>query len=80
MNRWHCDDCSSAKDKLEAFVDRELTDAEMTEVRRHLDACSDCDHLFDFQEQVKMLVRRNGCPETAPAYLVSKILGRLAES
>jgi mycothiol system anti-sigma-R factor len=81
MNQpWHCADCDSAKDKLEAYVDRELTDTEMVEVRKHLSDCSDCDHLFDFQEQVKMLVRRKGCTEKAPSELISKILNTLQQS
>jgi mycothiol system anti-sigma-R factor len=69
-----CIDCQGAKDRLEPFVDRELSAAEMAEVRLHLEDCSDCGRFFDFQEQVKMLVRRKACPEHAPARLVSRIL------
>lgn len=69
-----CPDCDSAMDKLEAYVDRELTEGEMAQVRHHLAECPDCDTCFDFQEHLKVLVRRKGCPETAPPSLVQRVL------
>jgi mycothiol system anti-sigma-R factor len=72
-----CLDCRSAKERLELFVDRELSETEMAEVRVHLDGCVDCETCFDFQEHVKLLVRRKGCPELAPADLKSRILHNL---
>ena len=34
--------CTRAMQQLWDFLDRELTDKQMAEVRRHLDTCSDC--------------------------------------
>jgi mycothiol system anti-sigma-R factor len=72
-----CPDCEAARDRLEAYVDRELTEADVVEVRRHLADCPDCERCFEFEAGLKLLVRRKGCPELAPPGLVGRILGRL---
>ncbi|HEV3230909.1 MAG TPA: mycothiol system anti-sigma-R factor [Candidatus Dormibacteraeota bacterium] len=72
-----CPDCDAARARLEAYVDRELTDADRTQIKRHLADCPDCQRCFGFEEGVKTLVRRKGCPELAPPELVSRILEHL---
>ena len=66
--------CTRAMDRLHEYVDRELSDAEMAEVRRHLEDCPPCAGHFDFQVKMKLLVYRKACPERAPAELVTRIL------
>ena len=68
--------CVTTLDRLNAYVDRELTEAEMAEVRRHLDDCPPCAHYFHLQEQMKLLVRK-GCPEHAPQTLLTRVLENL---
>jgi mycothiol system anti-sigma-R factor len=69
--------CLTALNRLEPYMDRELSESEMIDVRHHLDDCPPCAEYFHLQEQVKMLVRRKGCPETAPPELLHRILQSL---
>jgi mycothiol system anti-sigma-R factor len=62
-------------ERLHSYVDRELNAFEMGEVKKHLDDCPPCEKHFEFNSHVKTLVHNKGCPEKAPATLVSKILG-----
>jgi mycothiol system anti-sigma-R factor len=75
-----CVDCGGAMDKLHSYVDRELTQVELGEVRRHLEDCPPCARHFDFEEQLKLLVHRKACPETAPQQLLSKILASIKQA
>jgi mycothiol system anti-sigma-R factor len=75
-----CVDCSGALEKLHSFVDRELSQVELGEVRRHLEDCPPCARHFDFEEQLKLLVHRKACPETASHQLLSRILASLKQA
>jgi mycothiol system anti-sigma-R factor len=66
-------DCKETVARLQIFVDRELSELEVQEVRMHLDACPPCLNIFQFEERLKMLVRVNACPESAPSSLRAKI-------
>ena len=77
MTGEYCDDCASAKERLNAFVDRELSEVEMLQVRAHLDNCIDCDECFEFHEHLKTLIRAKGCPEIAPTTLAARIIKQL---
>ena len=72
--------CRMAMAKLEPFVDRELSELEMVEVRHHLEDCPPCQHYFEFQERLKMLVYRGCSEDRAPEQLVSRILDKLKET
>ena len=72
--------CVMAMAKLEPFVDRELSELEMREVRHHLDDCPPCQRYFEVQERLKMLVYRGCASDKAPDQLVSRILGKIRES
>ena len=69
--------CNETLFRLHAFVDRELTEVEMTEVQHHLDDCPPCEKHFHFEAEVKRLVHNKGCPERAPEHLVHRILKNL---
>lgn len=58
-----CEECSN---KLDRFVDRELTDTEALEVQLHLEGCPDCMDHYEFQSQLKRLVKTSCDCETAP--------------
>jgi mycothiol system anti-sigma-R factor len=62
----NCSDCES---KLNAYVDRELTETELRQVQQHLDDCPPCVQMFDLQAGLKRLVRKECCQDEAPQRL-----------
>lgn len=79
MNKYDsgCYDCEETLARLHQYVDRELSEVEIVEVRHHLADCPPCERHFEFEERLKLLVHRNACPERAPEQLVDRILGSL---
>lgn len=63
------DDCEPTMDRLTRYLDRELDEAEVRQVRRHLEECPPCEQVFVFQAGIKRLVRRECCTDDAPARL-----------
>jgi mycothiol system anti-sigma-R factor len=72
--------CKETVARLQTFLDRELNDAELREVRMHLEACPPCENHFDFEERLRMLVRTRGCPEKAPGSLRDKLAQQLRQA
>jgi len=50
----NCRDCVRA---LNPFIDRELSDDDVAQVRAHLEACGGCLHMYEFEESLRRLVR-----------------------
>ena len=50
-------DCGECHDKLERFVDRELSDGEVAELQHHLHDCPPCEDKYKFQDNLKRLVK-----------------------
>ena len=48
--------CSRVQNQLSAYCDREVTGAEMLEIRRHLDRCGDCRAEHESLQQVRALL------------------------
>ena len=69
--------CRDTIDRLQTFLDRELSDAEVVTVRFHLEQCPPCHHLFRFEEQWRRLIRVRACTDSAPPSLREQILARL---
>jgi mycothiol system anti-sigma-R factor len=67
----NCDGCI---EKLERYVDRELTDQELGEVRGHLERCPPCEDRYQLQAGLKRLVKLSYGQGTAPATLRQKLL------
>ncbi len=65
--------CQNCIEKLELYVDRELSDQELQEVRHHLDDCPPCKDAFDLQVGVKRLVKVCCDQGEAPANLRAKL-------
>lgn len=65
-----CKDCA---DKLDSFLDRELSDTEALEVQLHLEGCPDCMDHYEFEAQLKRLVKHSCDCDTAPASLREKL-------
>jgi anti-sigma factor (TIGR02949 family) len=72
--------CKETVDKLQTYLDRELTETEMDEVRYHLDACPPCENFFRFEAHLKRLVWTCHAAEKAPNGLLDRISSRLREA
>ena len=66
----NCDDCM---EKLEQYVDRELNEKEVAELRQHLAECPPCDDRYRFQADLKRLVKVCCDQGEAPAELREKL-------
>jgi mycothiol system anti-sigma-R factor len=71
----NCRDCAKA---LNPYVDRELSDEDLEQVRTHLEACGSCHHLFQFEESLRRLVRVRCQEQGAPESLRARISVSLA--
>jgi mycothiol system anti-sigma-R factor len=65
--------CTRCLETLDTYVDRELTDAELDEVKRHLDHCPPCQDYYQVKEHVKRLVKVCCDQGTAPEHLRAKL-------
>ena len=69
--------CEEALAALYTFLDGELTDARRVEIRHHLDDCSPCLEVFDFEAELRMVIRQR-CREQVPETLRQRVAERLA--
>ena len=66
-------DCSDCLKQLDRYLDRELTDEEIEEVRRHLTDCPPCEDRFRLEAHLKRLVKVCCDQGTAPAGLRERL-------
>ena len=71
----NCQDCARA---LHSYLDRELSDDDIVQVREHLDACGGCLNVYQFEESVRRLVRVRCRQQSAPESLRVRITMSLA--
>ena len=71
----NCQNCLRA---LNPYLDRELSDEDILQVRQHLEACGVCMHLYQFQESLRRLVRVRCQEQSAPESLRTRIAMTLA--
>lgn len=69
--------CGETLAQLQTFLDRELTEVEVTTVRMHLDRCPPCKEVFRFEEHVRRLVKVRCMADVCPTALRDKILARV---
>ena len=62
-------DCIQTLMRLHRYLDRDLTDEEVAEVKRHLDACPPCLHHVHFEDEIRRLVRTKCTGDGAPQRL-----------
>jgi anti-sigma factor (TIGR02949 family) len=72
--------CREAIARLDDYVDRELSEAEMGRVREHLETCEACAGHFRAEEQLLHQVREKVRRIAVPAGLLERIQARLARS
>ena len=65
--------CADCEKRLEEYTDRELSDSELVEVRKHLDGCPPCEHKFEFQAELKRVVKICCEQDSAPPALREKL-------
>jgi mycothiol system anti-sigma-R factor len=70
-------DCEEALVALYTFLDGELTEARRVEIRHHLDDCSPCLEVFDFEAELRMVIRQR-CQDQVPESLRRRVADRLA--
>jgi mycothiol system anti-sigma-R factor len=66
-------DCQEAVHTLYHFLDGELTDGKRREIQQHLDDCSPCLEVFDFEAELRALVSRK-CRDQVPEHVRIRIL------
>ena len=71
----NCRDCVQV---LNPYLDRELSDDEIVEVRTHLEVCGGCLHLYQFEQSLRRLVRVRCQEQAAPPSLRERISVSLA--
>lgn len=72
----HC--CEDTLKKLDDYLDRELTPAEIAEIRAHLEDCETCAEEVEVEERVLREVREKLRRIALPPDLMKKICANLA--
>jgi mycothiol system anti-sigma-R factor len=70
-------DCEDALHQLYHFLDGELNDERRAAIQHHLDTCQPCAEPYDFEAELRMVIRRK-CREQVPESLLLKIRRALA--
>ncbi|CAN5246043.1 hypothetical protein BH23ACT2_BH23ACT2_28840 [soil metagenome] len=65
-------DCNDTLRELYQYLDGEITDSDREHIRLHLDDCSPCLEAFDFEAELRLVVR-NRCVDQAPDELRDRI-------
>jgi len=75
----HDTDCREVLDKVYSYLDGELTEVDVVEIRVHLEECGPCLKEYDLDKAIKALVAKHcGC-DPVPGDLRSKVLARIAQ-
>lgn len=72
-------ECNETLRELYQFLDGELTEADRQHIQQHLDDCSPCLAAFDFEAELRLVVR-NRCTDTVPDSLRERIARAIAEA
>jgi mycothiol system anti-sigma-R factor len=65
--------CRECSESLDRYVDRELSDAEVAQVRRHLAHCPPCEGRYHFHTELKRVIRVCCEADKAPPELREKL-------
>lgn len=72
-------DCNDTLRELYEFLDGEVTPEDRARLKQHLDDCSPCLAAFDFEAELRMVVRQR-CTEPVPDELRMKIVQALLDA
>jgi mycothiol system anti-sigma-R factor len=70
-------ECREALHELYGYLDGELTPERRAAIRHHLDQCLPCAEPYDFEAELREVVRRK-CQEQVPDRLMAKVRSALA--
>lgn len=65
-------DCENSLHALYAYLDGELTDENRARIQHHLDGCQPCAEPYDFEAELREVIRRK-CQEQVPEALMAKV-------
>ena len=69
-------DCGDVVEAVYLYLDGELNEDDINNIRVHLDPCSPCLREYGIEQEVKALIARSCC-ETAPDALRASVVQRL---
>ncbi|HMS88084.1 MAG: mycothiol system anti-sigma-R factor [Acidimicrobiales bacterium] len=72
-------ECNETLRELYLYLDGELTDSDRVHIQQHLDDCSPCLEAFDFEAELRLVVR-NRCVDQVPESLRDRIAQAIQES
>jgi anti-sigma factor (TIGR02949 family) len=73
----HETDCREVLEKVYLYLDHEMGEIEVDQIRVHLEECSPCLRQYGLEQQVKALVARSCRCDAAPEALRIRVLERL---
>ncbi|MDQ1424719.1 MAG: hypothetical protein QOD72_2217 [Acidimicrobiaceae bacterium] len=68
-------DCDEILRELYTFLDGEITPESKAEIRKHLDGCLNCLHVYDFHAELRMVIAAK-CHDAVPPGLLERIQER----
>lgn len=68
--------CEEALAELYTFLDGELTETKRSQIRHHLDDCSPCLEAFDFEAELRLVIKHR-CRDEVPESLRLRVAERL---
>jgi mycothiol system anti-sigma-R factor len=77
-DEWAETDCAKALQRLEFFIDNELENADLQQIKQHIEDCAPCLATHDLERVVKALVARS-CTEHAPEELRQRVMVRIRQ-
>jgi mycothiol system anti-sigma-R factor len=69
--------CTNCREALYPYIDRELSDDDIEQVKAHLDACPGCLHLYQFEASLRRLVQVRCQEQHAPDGLRLRVIACL---
>jgi anti-sigma factor (TIGR02949 family) len=73
----HKGNCDDALHELYTFLDGELTESKRVEIKSHLDDCSPCLEVYDFEAELRLVIKHR-CQDQVPEALREKVARKLA--
>lgn len=70
----HDVDCEKCEELLQGYLDRDLTDAEVTMAEGHLNGCDYCRRRYRFEEKLRRYIKVSASERMPPG-----LLAKLAE-
>ncbi len=68
--------CDEALQELYTFLDGELTETKRAKIKTHLDDCSPCLEVYDFEAELRLVIKHR-CQESVPDSLRDKVARKL---